>query len=133
MLVSAGGRTELVASGAEAVVAYDPATGNELWRTVGTRSHPIPSFVSGHGLVFATAGSQAKVAFAIRPGPNGDVDGSRRRGPKRHAQCEKGNWRRAKSRDKLLHLEFSRETGEVILTGSAAVRQLVDAALVHSP
>lgn len=77
ILVTAGGRTELVASGAEAVIAYDPMTGAELWRTDGTRSHPIPSFVAGHGLVFATAGSQSKVAFAIRPGPDGEVNESR--------------------------------------------------------
>jgi len=68
VLVNAAGRTELVASGAEAVIAYDPATGRELWRTAGTRSHPIPSIVAGHGLAFATAGSQAKVALAIRLG-----------------------------------------------------------------
>ena len=77
LLVDAGGRVELIASGADAVVAYDPDTGRELYRTEGTRSHPIPSFVAGHGLVFATAGSQAKVAFAFRPGAAGEVDGSR--------------------------------------------------------
>ena len=77
LLVDANGRTELIASGADAVVAYDPDTGRELYRTEGTRSHPIPSFVAGHGLVVATAGSQAKVAFAFRPGASGDVDGSR--------------------------------------------------------
>jgi outer membrane protein assembly factor BamB len=77
LLVQTGGRTELVASGAEAVVAYDPATGKELWRTDGTRSHPIPSFVQGDGLVFATAGSQAKVALAIQPGPAAPAGGSR--------------------------------------------------------
>lgn len=71
ILVTAGGRTELIASGAEAVFAYDPLTGAELWRTDGTRSHPIPSFVAGHGLVIATAGSSNKVGFAIRPGPDG--------------------------------------------------------------
>jgi len=68
LLLDTGSRTELIASGAEAVVAYDPATGAELWRTDGTRSHPIPSFVAGGGLVFASAGSQSKVAFAIRAG-----------------------------------------------------------------
>ena len=77
LLVQAGGRTELVASGAEAVVAYDPATGKELWRTDGTRSHPIPSFVQGDGLVFATAGSQTKVALGIQPGPAAPANGSR--------------------------------------------------------
>ena len=77
LLVKTPGRTELLAAGAEAVIAYDPRTGRELYRTEGTRSHPIPSFVAGHGLVFATAGSQAKVVLAIRPGVDGEVDGSR--------------------------------------------------------
>ena len=77
ILIDAAGRTELVASGAEAVVAYDPRTGRELWRTDGVVSHPIPSFVAGHGLVFATAGSQRKVALAIRPGSDGERDGTR--------------------------------------------------------
>jgi outer membrane protein assembly factor BamB len=77
ILIDAGGRPELIASGAESVTAYDPRTGLELWRTEGVVSHPIPSFVSGHGLVFATAGSQRKVALAIRPGADGERDGTR--------------------------------------------------------
>jgi outer membrane protein assembly factor BamB len=77
LLVETPGRTELLAAGAEAVIAYDPETGRELYRTEGVRSHPIPSFVAGHGLVFATAGSQAKVVLAIRPGVDGEVKGSR--------------------------------------------------------
>jgi outer membrane protein assembly factor BamB len=76
ILVRAGERTELVTSGAEAVVAYDPRTGRELWRANGTQSHPIPSPVAGHGLVFMTAGSQAKRALAIRPGGSGDLTDS---------------------------------------------------------
>ncbi len=74
ILVEADGRTELIASGAEAVIAYDPRTGKQLWQTKGTRSHPIPSFVAGHGLVYASAGSQAKVAFAVRPGAGHEAD-----------------------------------------------------------
>jgi outer membrane protein assembly factor BamB len=76
ILVQANGRVELVAMGAEAVVAYDPSTGRELWRANGTESHPIPSPVAGHGLVFATAGSQAKRALAIRVGGSGDLKDS---------------------------------------------------------
>jgi outer membrane protein assembly factor BamB len=76
ILVEAGGRVELVAMGAESVVAYDPATGKELWRANGTQSHPIPSPVAGHGMVFATAGSQAKRALAIRLGGSGDLTNS---------------------------------------------------------
>jgi outer membrane protein assembly factor BamB len=69
IVVTAGGRDELITSGAEMVVAYDPKTGRELWTAPGVTSHPIPSFVTGKGLVFATAGSQAKVVEALRPGP----------------------------------------------------------------
>jgi outer membrane protein assembly factor BamB len=72
-LVVREGRTELIASGAEMVVGYDPRTGKELWRANGTESHPIPSAVAGHGLVFLTAGSSAKRALAIRLGGDGNL------------------------------------------------------------
>jgi outer membrane protein assembly factor BamB len=61
------GRIDLIASGAESVIAYDPETGKERWRTQGTTAHPIPSFVTTHGLVFATAGYPSKVVLALRP------------------------------------------------------------------
>ena len=76
LLVRAGDHDELVASGAESVIAYDPATGKERWRANGTQSHPIPSPVAGHGLVFMTAGSQAKRALAIRVGGTGNLTDS---------------------------------------------------------
>lgn len=76
IVVRTSTRAELVASGAESVIAYDPATGRELWRANGVQSHPIPSPVAGHGLVFVTAGSQAKRALAIRLGGTGDLTGS---------------------------------------------------------
>lgn len=68
IVVTAGGRDELIASGAETVIAYDPKTGTELWTAPGTVSHPIPSSVTGRGLVFANAGSQTKVLMALKPG-----------------------------------------------------------------
>ena len=73
IIVHAGDRPELVTAGAEVIVTYDPRTGRELWRADGVQSHPIPSFVAGQGLVFATAGSQAKRALAIKPGGSGDL------------------------------------------------------------
>jgi len=68
LVVHSDNGDELIASGAEAVIAYDPLTGKEVWRAAGTRSHPIPSPVAGKGLVFLSAGSQAKVVMAMQPG-----------------------------------------------------------------
>jgi outer membrane protein assembly factor BamB len=73
LIVKTADRVEMVTSGAERVTAYDPRSGRELWYMPGVRSHPIPSAVAGKGLVFLTAGSQAKVAIAVRPGGNGDL------------------------------------------------------------
>jgi outer membrane protein assembly factor BamB len=68
LVLNTGTRDELIASGAEAVIAYDPASGHELWRSDGTRSHPIPSPVATKGMIFLTAGSSAKVVLAMKPG-----------------------------------------------------------------
>jgi outer membrane protein assembly factor BamB len=74
----AGGRQrdELVTSGTEAVIAYDPATGRELWRSKGLESNAVPSPVAGKGVVVLSAGYPAKIAMAIKPGGSGDVSGS---------------------------------------------------------
>ena len=69
----AAGRVELVCSGAETVVAYDPATGRELWRAKGVEGHAIPSAVVGDGVVYVSAGFPAKRTYAIRLGGSGDV------------------------------------------------------------
>lgn len=68
LLLLGGNRPQLIASGAESVIAYDPATGSKLWSAPGVVSHPIPSPVQGEGLVFASAGSREKKALAIRTG-----------------------------------------------------------------
>ncbi|HEX6976347.1 MAG TPA: PQQ-binding-like beta-propeller repeat protein [Vicinamibacterales bacterium] len=73
IIVKTPERAELIASGAELVIAYDPRTGKELWRSKGVQSHPIPSPVAGNGLVYLSAGSQAKRLIAIKPGGSGDV------------------------------------------------------------
>jgi outer membrane protein assembly factor BamB len=78
VLVRMPQRTELIASGAESTVSYDPATGKELWRSEGVVSHAIPSAVTGHGMVFVSGGSsgQPKVAIGIRLGGSGDLKGT---------------------------------------------------------
>ena len=68
--VLAGGakRVELIASGAESVVSYDPATGKELWHSEGLISHAIPTPLVGDETVFVYAGSHDKRGYAISLG-----------------------------------------------------------------
>jgi outer membrane protein assembly factor BamB len=68
VLVQASGRTELVTIGNERIIAYDPATGRELWQTGGVESNAIHTPLVGHGLVIATAGYPEKRVIALRPG-----------------------------------------------------------------
>ena len=68
VLVSVGGRTELVTNGSEHVIGYDAKTGKELWKTSGVNSNAIHTPLVGKGLVIVTAGFPAKKIIAIRPG-----------------------------------------------------------------
>jgi len=76
LLARTSTRAELIASGTEAVIAYDPATGKELWRHKGVESNAIPSPVANNDLVFLVAGFPAKIAMAIRMGQSGDLTGT---------------------------------------------------------
>lgn len=75
---SDGARDELVTAGTEAIIAYDPATGRELWRSKGLDSNAVPSPVAGKDVVVLSAGYPAKVAMAFEPGGAGDITGSPR-------------------------------------------------------
>ena len=68
VVVTAGGRQELVTNGTEFIIAYDPQSGRELWRTKGVESNAIHTPLVGEGLVIVTAGYPAKKVIAIRPG-----------------------------------------------------------------
>lgn len=78
VLRAEGGRDELVTAGTEAVIAYDPKTGRELWRSKGLESNAVPSPVAGKDVVVLSAGYPDKVAVAIKPGGSGDVSGTPR-------------------------------------------------------
>jgi len=73
IIVTVGGRDELMATGAEMIAAYDPKTGKQLWHATGLQNHPIPSAVAGHGLVFFSAGYPRKRVLAVKPGGDGDI------------------------------------------------------------
>jgi outer membrane protein assembly factor BamB len=73
VIVRTPARVELIASGNENIVSYDPLTGQELWRTLGTGGYTVPTPLVGQGIVMVSAAHPVKRALAIRPGGRGDV------------------------------------------------------------
>jgi outer membrane protein assembly factor BamB len=64
----------LISSGAKAHYAYDPLTGEELWRVEERTSHSASSRpVAGLGLIFIASGWSTGELLAIRPGNKGEV------------------------------------------------------------
>jgi len=76
LLVRTAQRTELITSGTESIISYDPATGKELWTHKGVESNAIPSPVANKEMAFLVAGFPAKIAMALKLGGSGDLTGS---------------------------------------------------------
>lgn len=76
LIVRNGTHAELIANGWETVVAYDPATGKELWHCDGVRGWGIPSPVANSEMVFVSAGYPGKRAMGIKLGATGDLTGT---------------------------------------------------------
>lgn len=75
-LITVAGRRQLVSPSAGATIAYEPATGVEIWRvrSGGMNAAALP--LSGHGMVFATSAAGGMQLFAVKPDGTGDVTGS---------------------------------------------------------
>jgi outer membrane protein assembly factor BamB len=74
ILVQAGGRRQLVASGPHWIVAYDPASGKELWRIRHGDGFSIGSVpVAGGDVVYFSSGCMRPNLLAVRCDGLGDV------------------------------------------------------------
>jgi outer membrane protein assembly factor BamB len=68
------GKPTLISSGAKAHYAYEPATGQEIWRVEERTSHSASSRpVVGGGLVYVLTGWSTGELLAIHPGQKGQV------------------------------------------------------------
>lgn len=76
LIVRSGNRVELITSGWETVISYDPATGKELWRCDGVKGWAIPSAVANQDMVFVAAGYPTKRTIGIKLGGSGDLNGT---------------------------------------------------------
>lgn len=74
LLVSHGGRTQLISPGAHWVVSYEPSTGKGLWRARHGNGFSIGSCpVFGDGKAFFSTGCMRPELWAIRADGEGDV------------------------------------------------------------
>ncbi len=74
-VIAVGGGRQLVSPSAGATLAYDPKTGEEIWRvrSGGMNAAALPLF--GNGLVYATTAGGYQL-FAVKPDGRGDVTGT---------------------------------------------------------
>ena len=76
LLVPRGTGRALVSPGAQAVYAYDPVTGKELWQVRHGGFSCAPRPVCGHGLVFFVSDHDHPELWAVRSDGTGDVTDS---------------------------------------------------------
>ncbi|HWB11583.1 MAG TPA: PQQ-binding-like beta-propeller repeat protein [Pirellulales bacterium] len=73
LVINVAGEDQLVSTGGDQVVAYEPATGREIWwvRYDGYSEVPRPAY--GQGLVFLASGYDTPWLYAVRPDGRDDV------------------------------------------------------------
>ncbi|MDE2977768.1 MAG: PQQ-binding-like beta-propeller repeat protein, partial [Acidobacteriota bacterium] len=76
VLVEHEGQKQLLTSGYEYVIAYDPADGSELWRATGLQNNAIHIPMTVDDLAVFSSGYPGKVVFAIPLASRGDLIGS---------------------------------------------------------
>lgn len=74
LVITVGDRDEVVSVGAYRAAAYDPMTGQEIWRvSYGDGFSNVPRPVFGRGLVYIATGFQTPSLIAVRPEGKGDI------------------------------------------------------------
>jgi outer membrane protein assembly factor BamB len=73
LVIDVAGRQELISPTSKATLAYDPHTGQELWRVRYPEFSAAGRPVFGDGLLFISTGFGKAQLWAVRPGGHGDV------------------------------------------------------------
>jgi outer membrane protein assembly factor BamB len=72
-VITVGGKPQLVSASAFGTIAYDPATGEELWKITHGGMNTAVTPLYGHGRVFVTTSDGGLQLVAVRPDGSGDV------------------------------------------------------------
>jgi len=73
LIAEAGGKTQMVMTGALAVDSYDPATGKPIWHIAGPTEQFVASMIYHKGLFVLTAGFPTYHVMGIKPDGAGNV------------------------------------------------------------
>ena len=77
IVVEVGGAPQAILAGSNATIAYDLATGAEIWRCSGLTRNVIPTPIAKDGIVYLTSGFRGQALQAIRlAGAAGDLTGT---------------------------------------------------------
>src|SRR4029079_7477967 len=68
LLVDVDGKIQLISSGGDAVIGYEPETGKEIWRCKYDGYSLVPRPVVGHGMVYICTGYDDPGLIAVRLG-----------------------------------------------------------------
>jgi outer membrane protein assembly factor BamB len=73
LVINVGGQDQLVSTGGDQAVAYEPTTGREIWWVRYDGYSEVPRPVYGQGLVFLASGYDTPWLYAVRPDGRDDV------------------------------------------------------------
>lgn len=74
LLITVDGQPQVVSTGGEWAISYQPRTGEEIWRFRYPKGYSnVPRPVFGQGLVFLCSGYDKPWLYAVRPDGSGDV------------------------------------------------------------
>lgn len=76
LIAMAGGKAQLLSSGAKAAYGYDPRTGKELWRVQYNDWSGAPRPLFENGIAFLVTGLMKKEMWAVKTDGQGDVTDS---------------------------------------------------------
>jgi outer membrane protein assembly factor BamB len=75
-VISWEGKNQIISPFSDAVAAYEPSSGKEIWRVRYEGYSVIAQPTFGNGLIYFTTSYDAPVTYAVRPGGKGDVTSS---------------------------------------------------------
>ena len=76
LIVTHGGRKQLIVSATNKIRSYDPANGKVIWECAGLGTNVIPAPVTTNGLVYLMSGHRNPNLLAIKLGREGDLTGT---------------------------------------------------------